>query len=263
MPRFAANLGLLFAELPLLARIDAAAACGFKATEFQFPFEVPAVAVKEAAARNKLIVLGINTGPGADSAMFGVGAVPGREQEFDALFAQALDYVGVIGGNAIHVLAGQVVAGDRAAAERTFVANLKRAAALAASRELMLLIEPINTRDWPNYFVSTAEHTADIIAQVGKPNVRMQFDFYHAQIMGDDLLQQFQRYLPIIGHLQCAAVPSRHEPDEGEVNYPAVFAAIDAAGWEGWIGAEYKPRGRTEDGLAWGAPYGLHRPVNQ
>ena len=127
----------------------------------------------------------------------------------------------------------------------------------------MLLIEPINTRDWPNYFVSTAEHAADIIAQVGKPNVRMQFDFYHAQIMGDDLLQQFQRYLPIIGHLQCAAVPSRHEPDEGEVNYPAVFAAIDAAGWEGWIGAEYKPRGRTEDGLAWGAPYGLHRPVNQ
>jgi hydroxypyruvate isomerase len=128
---------------------------------------------------------------------------------------------------------------------------------MAAARGVTVLIEPINPRDRPNYFLNTVEHAADIIAAAGRPNIRMQFDFYHVQIVGGDLITRLEKYLPVIGHLQCAAVPSRHEPDEGEINYPAVFAAVDRVGYRGWIGAEYRPRGRTEAGLAWGAPYGL------
>lgn len=256
MPRFAANLGLLFSELPTLDRIDAAAACGFAAVEFQFPFDVPAATLKEAIARNKLVPLGINTGLGADETTFGVGAVPDRDAEFDVLFAQALDYVEIIGGNAVHALSGHAPAG--ALAERTFVANLQRAADLSAAKDIIVLIEPINTRDRPGYFLNTVEQAADIIAKAGRPNIRIQFDCYHVGMMSGDVLPLFHRFRPLIGHLQCASLPGRHEPDEGDLDYPALFAAFDAAGYGGWIGAEYLPRGRTEEGLAWGAPYGLH-----
>ncbi len=129
-----------------------------------------------------------------------------------------------------------------------FIGNLSRAADLAAAKNITLLIEPINPRDRPNYFLNHVEHAADIIAKAGRANIRMQFDFYHVQIVGGDLLYRLEKFLPVVGHLQCAAVPSRHEPDEGEVNYPAVFEAVDRLGYKGWIGAEYRPRGRTEDG---------------
>jgi 2-dehydrotetronate isomerase len=259
MPRFAANLGYLFTDRPLLARIDAAAACGFKAIELQFPYDVPAKAVKAAIEKNKLTVLGVNTPPGGEGE-FGYASVPGREKDFDALFARALDYITAIGGTAIHCLAGKVPLQQRPAAERVFLGNLSRAADLAVAKNITLLIEPINPRDRPNYFLNHVEHAADIIAKLNRPNVRMQFDFYHVQIVGGDLITRLQRYLPAVGHLQCAAVPTRHEPDEGEINYPAVFAAVDRVGYTGWIGAEYRPRARTEAGLAWGAPYGLHPP---
>src|ERR1039458_300239 len=257
MPRFAANLGYLFTDRPLLERIDAAAACGFLGVELQFPYDVPASAVKAAIAKNKLTVLGINTPPGERDGEFGLAAVPGREQDFQALFARALDYIAAIGGSAVHCLAGKVAPEQRPAAERVFIDNLKAAADLAAAKNIGLLIEPINARDRPNYFLNRVEHAADIIAKAGKPNLRIQFDFYHVQIVGGDLLHRLEKYLPVIGHLQCAAVPSRHEPDEGEVNYPALFEAVDRLGYQGWIGAEYRPRGRTEDGLSWGRPYGL------
>jgi hydroxypyruvate isomerase len=256
MPRFAANLGYLFTERPLIERIAAAAACGFKAIELQFPYDVPASAVKAAIAKNKLTILGINT-PFGREGEFGLAAVPGREQDFQLLFARALDYIASIGGSAVHCLAGKVAPEQRPAAERVFIDNLKWAAELAAAKNIAVLIEPINARDRPNYFLNRVEHAADIIAKAGKPNIRMQFDFYHAQIVGGDLLHRLQQHLPVIGHLQCAAVPSRHEPDEGEVNYPAVFEAVDAFGYQGWIGAEYRPRGRTEDGLIWGRRWGL------
>ncbi len=257
MPRFAANMGYLFTDRPLLERIDAAAACGFKAIELQFPYDVPASAVKAAIARNKLAVLGINTPPGARDGEFGLAAIPGREREFQEVFARALDYIATIGGSAVHCLAGKVPPEQRPAAERVFINNLKSAADLAAAKNIGLLIEPINARDRPNYFLNHVEHAADIIAKAGKPNLRIQFDFYHAQIVGGDLLYRLEMHLPVIGHLQCAAVPSRHEPDEGEVNYPAVFEAVDTLGYTGWIGAEYRPRGRTEEGLGWGKRYGL------
>ncbi len=257
MPRFAANLGYLFTDRPLLERIDAAAACGFKGVELQFPYDVPAQAVKAAIARNRLTVLGINTPPGERDGEFGLAAVPGREQDFQAAFTRALDYSAAIGGSAVHCLAGKVALEQRPAAERVFIGNLAWAADRAAAKKIGLLIEPINARDRPNYFLNRVEHAADIIGKVGKSNVRIQFDFYHAQIVGGDLIHRLEQFMPVIGHLQCAAVPSRHEPDEGEVNYRSIFEAVDRLGYRGWIGAEYRPRGRTEDGLGWAQPYGV------
>lgn len=256
MPRFAANLGYLFTDRPLIERIDAAAACGFKAIELQFPYDAAASDVRAAIERNRLTILGINTPPGR-TGEFGLAAVPGRERDFDLFFQQALDYITAIGGSAIHCLAGHVGPEQRPAAERVFLSNLARAAERSAAKSIKLLIEPVNSRDRPGCFLNYVEHAADIIARLDLPNVRMQFDFYHAQIVGGDLIRRLEKYLPVIGHLQCAGVPVRCEPDEGEINYPAVFAAVDRLGWAGWIGAEYRPRGVTEAGLGWGAAYGL------
>jgi hydroxypyruvate isomerase len=257
MPRFAANIAYLFTERPLLARFGAAAAAGFKAVELQFPYDHAPSAIKAELERHGLTQLGLNTAPGGRDGDFGLAAVPGREREWDALFAQALDYVVAIGGTAFHCRAGKVAREQRPAAEKTFVANLSRAADLARDKNITLLIEPINTRDRPNYFLNRAEHAADIIAKVGRPNVKIQFDFYHAQIVAGDLITRFEKHLPLVGHVQIAAVPSRAEPDEGEINYPAIFAALDRLGWTGWTACEYKPRGRTEAGLVWGRPFGL------
>jgi len=260
MPRFAANLGYLFTDRPLLERIDAAAAAGFQAIELQFPYDVPASAVKSAIERNKLTILGLNTSPGEREGEFGLAAVPGREKDWQVLFTRALDYASAIGASAIHCLAGKVAPEQRPAADRVFVDNLTRAADLAAAKKITLLIEPINSRDRPNYFLNHVEHAADIIARAGVQNIRMQFDFYHVQIVGGDLIYRLEKFFGVIGHLQCAAVPSRHEPDEGEINYPAVFEAVDKLGYRGWIGAEYRPRARTEDGLGWARKYGV-RPA--
>ena len=253
MPRFAANIAYLYAERPLIERPGAAAAGGFTAVEGQFPYATPASTLREAIERNKLTMLGINTERGGEG-LFGLAAVPNREREFDALFAQALEYIVAAGGSAIHCLAGFVPVNERPAAERTLVANLSRAADLAAEKGITVLIEPINNRDRPNYFLSRVEHAADIIAKADRPNIKIQFDFYHAQIMGGDLLRRFETHLPLIGHVQIAAVPSRHEPDEGEINYAEIFRALDAFGYSGWVAAEYHPRARTEDGLGWLKP---------
>jgi hydroxypyruvate isomerase len=254
MPRFAANLAYLFTELPPLERFGAAAAAGFSAVELQFPYDLAPSAVKAELDRHHLIQLGINTPPGPE---FGLAALPGRESDWNVAFARALDYVVAIGGSAIHCMTGCVPPEQRPAAETVLVKNLARAAEQAASSDIVLLIEPINPRDRPDYFLSRVEHAADIIRKVGAPNVRIQFDFYHIQIVGGDLITRFEKHLPVIGHAQIAAVPSRGEPDEGEINYPAVFEAMERFGYTGWIGCEYKPRGRTEAGLRWATVYGL------
>ena len=250
MPRFAANIAYLFSERPLIERPAAAAAGGFEAVEGQFPYDTPAGALRAQIEQHKLTMLGINTERGGEG-QFGMAAVPNREREFEALFKQALDYIVAVGGSAIHCLAGVVPVDQRPAAERTFIANLTRVADLAAEKNITLLIEPINNIDRPGYFLNRCEHAADIIAKVGKPNIKIQFDFYHAQIMGGDLIRRFEKHLPLIGHVQIAAVPSRHEPDEGEVCYPEIFKAIDRLGYRGWVAGEYFPRNRTEDGLEW------------
>jgi 2-dehydrotetronate isomerase len=258
MPRFAANLAYLFTERPPMERFGAAAAAGFTAIELRFPYDLSPTAVRAEIERHNFTMLGINTAPGR-AGEFGLAAVPGRERDFATYFRQALDYVVGIGGRAVHCLAGMVPPEVRPAAETTLIANLARAADAAVEKDIMLLIEPINSRDRPDYFLTRPEQAADIIAKVGRPNVRIQFDFYHAQIMGGDLITRFEKHLPVVGHVQIAAVPSRHEPDEGEVNYPAIYQALDASGYAGFVAAEYTPRGRTEDGLAWGHPYGIGR----
>jgi 2-dehydrotetronate isomerase len=250
MPRFAANLGYLFADRPLVERAGAAARAGFAAIELQFPYQVPASAMKTQIEAHDLTMLGINTALGR-SGDVGLAAVPGRERDFATLFQQALEYVVAIGGTAIHCMAGVVPPEQRTAADKVFVANLTRAADLAREKGITLLIEPLNQRDRPNYFLTRLEHAADIISRLGRDNVKIQFDFYHAQIAGGDLIKRFEALFPFVGHVQIAAVPSRSEPDEGEVNYPAIFAMLDRIGYAGWIGCEYRPRGKTEDGLGW------------
>jgi hydroxypyruvate isomerase len=154
-------------------------------------------------------------------------------------------------------MAGKVTPDQRPAAQMTFVKNLGQAARAANNKGITLLIEPINPRDRPDYFLTRVEHAADIIAKVESPNVRMQFDFYHAQIVGGDLIRRFATHFAVVRHVQVAAVPSRREPDEGEVSYPAIFAELDRLGYAGYVGAEYHPRGKTEDGLGWARAYGM------
>jgi hydroxypyruvate isomerase len=258
MPRIAANLAYLFTERPFMERFGAAAAAGFNAVELQFPYDQSPSAVRAELERHGLTMLGINTPPGhAPGGEAGLAAVPGREEEFGVLFQRALDYVVAIGGRQIHVMAGCVPPEQRPAAETVFVRNLAVAADAAAAKNITLLIEPINPRDRPDYFLTRVEHAAAIIGKVERQNLRIQFDFYHAQIVGGDLIRRFEKHFPLVGHVQVAAVPSRHEPDEGEVSYPAIFATLDRLGYDGWIGAEYRPRGRTEDGLGWARAHGV------
>jgi hydroxypyruvate isomerase len=256
MPRFAANLGCLFTELPLIDRFGAAAAAGFDAVELLFPYDVPATAVREQLARHGLTQLGVNTPPGRVGDA-GLAAVPGREREWREAFKRALDYAVAIGGRSVHCLAGYVPPQLRPAAEKVFIDNLSGAGEAAEAAGLLLLIEPLNPRDRPGYFLNRVEQAADIIGKVGRANVRIQFDFYHVQIFGGDLIRRFETHLPLIGHVQIAAVPSRHEPDEGEINYPEIFAMLDRLRYPGFVACEYHPRGRTEDGLGWARPYGI------
>jgi hydroxypyruvate isomerase len=256
MPRLAANLGHMFTERPMLERVGAAARAGFQAIELQFPYDIPPSAMKAELDKHGVSVLGLNIERGGEGE-FGLTAVPGREADFDTLFRKALDYIVAIGGRSVHCMTGVVAPELRDDAQRTFVANLRHAADLAAKRGIFLLIEPINTVERPNYFLSTVEHAAATIAAVGRDNVKMQFDFYHVQIMQGDLIRRFDKHKPLVGHVQIAAVPSRHEPDEGEINYPEIFKALDRLGWTDWVACEYRPRARTEDGLGWAQPYGV------
>ena len=251
MPRFAANLGHLFTEYPLLERFGAAAACGFSAVELQFPYDTSTAAVKAELAKHGL-----------------TGSASTRRNALNSVSPRCP------GASAISKLPSPArsITSPPSAAPRSIawpascrsMSGRRRSGSLspmstaggaaAAKANITLLIEPINPRDRPGYFLSHVEQAADLIGKIGAPNVRMQFDFYHVQIISGDLIRRFEKFLPVIGHVQIAAVPTRHEPDEGEINYPAVFAAIDALGYTGWIGCEYKPRTRTEEGSAGRSP---------
>ena len=258
MLKFSAHIGYLFKERALIDRIDAAAKAGFTAIESRFPDGVSAADFKRAAERNNLKVLGINTPQGGEGE-FGLCALPGRQDDWRAAFAQTLDYVETVGGLAIHCLAGKVPPEQRGEAEAVFVENLKRAADQAAAKNIKLYIEPINPRDVPNYFLNEVEHAARIIAKVGSDNVFMQYDFYHVQIVGGDVIERFKKHRKHIAHIQCSQVPVRHEPNEdGEINYPFLFAEIDRLGYPYWVGCEYIPSTpRTEDSLGWARLYGV------
>jgi hydroxypyruvate isomerase len=252
MERFSANIAFLFAERPFLERIDAAKAAGFTAVECHFPYDIPVDVLKARLDEAGVRLSGLNTAPG-DVARgdWGLAGVPGREADFRRDFDQAASYATTLGARVIHVMAGIVPAEQRGEARRTYVGNLREAARSIAGSGITLVLEPLNTRDKPGYLVSRSDDLAEIIAEIGEPDVKLMFDVYHVQVMEGDLIRRLERHRPIIGHIQIAAAPSRAEPDEGEIAYRAIFDAIAAIGYDGLIGLEYKPRGRTEDGLGW------------
>ncbi|MDE3026877.1 MAG: TIM barrel protein [Paracoccaceae bacterium] len=249
--QFSANLGFLFTELSLPQAIFAAHDCGFDAVECHFPYDVPAAEVAEALAATGLPMLGLNTQRGnVVAGDFGLSALPGRQAEARAAIDEAIAYAAAIGALNVHVMAGKTDGG--AAAEATFRDNLRYATDAAARQGLSVLIEPINTRDVPGYHLNRVEHAAEIIAALGQSNLRLMFDCYHVQITQGDLFHRLTEYLPLIGHVQIAAVPDRGEPDAGELCYPQILAHLAALGYARPIGAEYRPRGGdTRAGLSW------------
>jgi hydroxypyruvate isomerase len=228
----------------------AAAGAGFRAVEMHFPYDVAPREVAEVARRDGLTLLGINTATGRPGER-GLGAVPGRERDFQAAFDQSIEYCAASGATAIHAMAGNVPREDYARARTVFLENLRSAASRAARHDLTVLLEPLNPRDNPGYFYSTVAQAASLIEELGLPNVRLQFDVYHVAIAEGDVLTKLRQYLPIIGNVQIAGVPGRAEPDEGEIAYSAVFARLGELGYGGWVGCEYRPRADTDDGLQW------------
>ena len=245
--KFSANLGFLWTDLPLPDAIRAAKAAGFAAVEFHWPYDTPAADIRAALEETGLPALGLNTDRGGGN---GLSALPDRVPEAQAAIQQAVAYARAIGAGAVHVMAGFA---EGAEARAAFVGNLRFACDHA--RDLTLLIEPLNRHDAPGYFLSTAAEARAIIAEVDRPNLKLMFDCYHLQIMGGDLTRQLRDCLPDIGHIQFAGVPERGRPDAGEVNYAHVFAEVARLGWEGPLGAEYKPDGDTDATLGWMAAY--------
>ncbi|MGO4436108.1 hydroxypyruvate isomerase family protein [Rhizobium sp. RAF56] len=256
MPKFSANLGFLWPDIPLLARIEAAARAGFVAIELHWPYDTPALDVRDACVAHGVRLLGLNAAFGdAASGDFGLAALEGRRADFEASVLQAIAYAREAGASAIHVLAGNVPQERKRQASAVFVENLSFAAREAP--DLTLLLEPLNRRDRPGYFYSTIEEAAQLIEEVAAPNLALMFDVYHVAISQGDVLRRLRKFMPLIGHVQIAAVPSRAEPDEGEIAYGAVFAELDRLGYGGWVGCEYRPRGATDDGLRWTQSLGV------
>ncbi|WP_425101237.1 hydroxypyruvate isomerase family protein [Tropicibacter sp. S64] len=245
MRQFSANLGFLWQDLPLPDAIRAAKSAGFDAVECHWPYDTPAAETRQALEETGLAMLGINTirgNPGEN----GLAALPGRETEARAAIDQALDYAKEIGAGAVHVMAG-FATGPQAHA--TFVENLCYAADRAP--DLTILIEPLNRHDAPNYFLTTTDQAREIIAETGKPNVKLMFDCYHIGRTEGDVTTRFRALQPLVGHVQFASVPDRGIPDQGELNFAHIFAQIAAAGWTRPLGAEYKPGRPTGETLGW------------
>lgn len=256
MLRLAANISFLFKELPFLDRFAAAAEAGFKLVECHWPYDRPVEALRDRLEHAGLSLVMVNTAPGnLEAGDFGLGAVPGREADFQAAFDQALQYASSLGAKRVHCMAGKVPV--TATAHRTFVDNLRLGADKARDQGIVLVIEPINTRSAPGYFLTRSQQAADLIGEVDRPNVKLLFDVFHLQIMEGDIITRLERLLPIIGHVQIAAVPSRAEPDEGEINYRAVFDALERIGYDQVVGCEYLPRAATKDGLVWRRTLGV------
>ncbi|MFT5180203.1 MAG: hydroxypyruvate isomerase [Alphaproteobacteria bacterium] len=259
MPRLGANITYLFTEHPLLDRFAAAADHGFTGVEILVPYEhSPEDIAARLAAHNLECVL-INTPYGATAGGHtGLGAIPGREAAFADDARRALDYAKAIGCTRIHALAGVPNENtDPAQCRAVFVENLRSMGEQAAAEGVTVLIEPLNTGDFPGYFLNYQGQADAIIADVGLANVQLQMDFYHCQIMEGDLASNFRRYFESVGHIQIASVPGRIEPDAGEINYPYLLDLIDTLGFDGWVGAEYIPQGDTAAGLGWAAAYGI------
>ena len=264
MPRFAANLSMLYNEHAFLERFAAAAADGFGGVEYLFPYAFEAAHIAQRLHDHGLKQVLFNASPGNwDAGERGLACLPDRQTEFRAAVAQALDYAGALACTQVHVMAGIAPAGQSPERlQASYLANIAYAAEQAAKVGVQVLIEPINTRDFPGYFLNRQDQAHAIVAEIGLPNLKVQLDLYHCQIMEGDLATKISHYLPSgrVGHIQIAGVPQRHEPSLGELNYGYLLAHIDtvsaACGWQGWVGCEYRPArgavpGGTSAGLAW------------
>jgi 2-dehydrotetronate isomerase len=264
MPRFAANLSMLYPELPFLERFEAAAKDGFEGVEYLFPYEHPPQEVAARLKGNGLQQVLFNAPPGDFAAgERGLACLPGREEQFRTGLMQALQYAQVLQCPRVHVMAGLIPTGrSKGELRATYVENLRWAAKQAQPHAVQLLIEPINTRDIPGFFLNRQDEAHGLLDEIGEPNVKVQMDLYHCQIVEGDLATKIRRYLPTgrVDHFQIAGVPQRHEPDTGELDYGFLFRVIDevaaASRWNGWVGCEYRPArgaapGGTSEGLEW------------
>ena len=260
MPQFAANLTLLYPELDFLDRFAAAAHDGFTAVEYLFPYAYAPRELRSRLQAHGLQQVLFNVSPGDwAGGERGLACLPGREAEFRASIGQALDYAAALDCPRLHVMAGLLPAGnEREALYPTYRDNLRWAAREAEQQGIELLIEPINTRDIPRFFLNRQDHAHDIVQDVGAPNLKVLMDLYHCQVVEGDVAMKLRHYLPTgrVGHIQIAGVPERHEPDVGELNYPYLFSVLDALGYTGWVGCEYRPSrglqaGGTSAGLGW------------
>ncbi|MBB5415770.1 2-oxo-tetronate isomerase [Paraburkholderia atlantica] len=261
MPKFAANLTMMYNEYTFLDRFAAAAKDGFKAVEFLFPYEFPAAEIKARLTDNGLTQALFNAPPGNwEAGERGIASLPGREEEFKRSIQKALQYAAVLGNTKLHVMAGLIAAGEpRDRPRAVYLKNLEYAAKEALSHGVTIVIEPINTRDIPGFFLNRQDDAQAVCGEIGAPNLQVQFDVYHCQIVEGDVSVKLKRDMVRpnagIGHIQIAGVPERHEPDLGELNYPHLFELVDALGYDGWIGCEYRPKAGTSQGLGWLNPY--------
>jgi hydroxypyruvate isomerase len=261
VPKLAANLSMMFNEVPFLDRFAAAAASGFRAVEFLFPYDYEPEVVAARLHDARLTQALFNLPPGDWSAgERGMAALPGREAEFAAGIERALVYAQALACPIVHPMAG-FAADDDERAIATYVKNIRAAADAFAAAGRRVVLEPINHRDMPGYFLHTTAQAAALIAKIDRPNVALQLDLYHAQISEGDLDRKIRALAPLTAHVQIAGNPARHEPDIGEVNYAYLFGVLDEVGYPGWVGCEYRPAGETVAGLGWAKPY-LGQPIN-
>lgn len=257
MPKLNANLSMMFNEVPFLERFGAAAKAGFRGVEFLFPYEFPAEQIRAELDRHKLEMVLFNMPPGDWSAGDrGLACDPARFAQFQEGVGVALEYARMLGAKRLHVMAGLKPRGVSDDAMReAYIRSLRHAGAEAAKLGITILIEAINSRDIPGFYLNTSRQALDIMHYAAVPNLRFQYDIYHMQIMEGDLAPTIEKHLGAIGHMQLADTPGRHEPGTGEINYDFLLPHIDRLGYDGWIGCEYRPAGRTEDGLGWAARY--------
>jgi hydroxypyruvate isomerase len=260
MPRFAANLTLMFNEVPFLDRFEAAAKAGFTAVEFLFPYVYPAEEIGRRLHENGLTQALFNLPPGNwDAGEKGFAALPERFDDLKQSLATALPYAKATSVKRLHLMAGLADRKD-AKAIAAFRKSVTWAAEFFAPYGIDIVLEPLNARNTPHYFLNDFEFARDQINDLKIPNLKLQFDIYHCQILHGDVTMRLREMMPIIGHVQIASIPSRHEPDDEELNYPFLFAELDRLGYEGFVGCEYNPRGKTTDGLAWFKPYVGKKP---
>lgn len=253
MPKFAANLSMMFTEVPFLDRFEQAAKAGFAGVEFLFPYAFDPAELAERLKKHGLTLALINMPPGDwDAGERGMAAIPGREAEFRANVETAITYARALGGKKLHAMAGLIPEGaDRKVWEETYIANMRHAADRCAEYGITVLAESLNPRNMPGYFLLSQRQSEALVARIDRPNVKMQLDIYHAQITDGDLTKLIESLAGKFGHVQIASVPDRHEPDEGEINYPHIYAALEKAGYRDWIGCEYNPRATTLEGVSW------------